>query len=398
YVHIPYCDTLCWFCGCQMQHVRRYQPIADYLPVLKREISSVAALVGEHGVTHIHWGGGSPTILEPPDITGLADAIRDAFTVSPAVEFAVEIDPRGFDQDRAKALAAGGLNRASIGVQDFNPKVQETINRHQSFEETLAAVVMLRDLGVASINIDLVYGLPYQTDDDLRRTIDLTASFEPERVSVFGYAHVPWMKTHQRMIPDESLPGPIARFDQMELAARCLVAAGYRRIGIDHFARPDDSLAAALDDGAVHRNFQGYTTDDAEALIGLGASAISRLPQGYVQNQKATGRYMAAIVEKGAAVEKGCALSSDDHMRGWFIERLLSDFSVSRDELEARFGAGAVPLVREAELVAQEKDGLLAAEGPIFRITDTGRPFARAVAARFDAYLGEGAGRHSSAV
>ena len=399
YAHIPFCDTLCWFCGCQTKQIRRYDPVADYLPSLFGEIATVGGLAGpSHSVSQIHWGGGSPTILTPEDIKRLAANIRRHFNVSRDAEFAVEVDPRGFDQARAAALADSGLTRASIGVQDFSPTVQAAINRLQSFEETSATVSMLRAAGIGSVNVDLVYGLPHQSSDDLKRTLELIVSFIPDRIAVFGYAHVPWMKPHQRLSPDESLPDAVARYDQMELAATQLVAAGYRRIGIDHFALPDDGLTEALDEGALRRNFQGYTTDSAEALIGLGASAISRLPQGYAQNEKATGSYIRTIESEGLATVKGVGLTEDDRMRGWFIERLLSDFAVSRDDLERRFGPTASALVGEALHVAGEEDGLLEAVGEQFRITGKGRPFARAVAARFDAYLGGGEGRHSSAV
>ncbi len=399
YAHIPFCDTMCWFCGCQTKQVRRYTPVADYLPSLFDEIAAVAALVPASArVAHIHWGGGSPTILSPDDIRRLADHTRQSFNLADEAEFAVEIDPRGFDRSRAKALADSRLTRASIGVQDFNPKVQAAINRLQSLEETRDAVEMLRALGVGSINIDLVYGLPHQTGDDLKRTIAGIASFAPDRVAVFGYAHVPWMKSHQRMIPDEALPDAVARYEQMELAADMLVKAGYRRIGIDHFALPEDGLSRATEAGALRRNFQGYTTDDADALVGLGASAISRLPQGYAQNEKATGRYQAAVAEAGLAVTRGVALSDDDRMRGWFIERLLSDFMVPRRDLEGRFGAASAQLVDEALTAATEPDGLFEDAGGVFRVTDKGRPFARTVAARFDAYLRKGAARHSAAV
>jgi oxygen-independent coproporphyrinogen-3 oxidase len=399
YVHIPFCDTLCWFCGCQTKQIQRYSPVADYLPALFSEIETIGKLVGSsRPVTHIHWGGGSPTILTPADIKRLSAMISASFAVNADTEFAVEIDPRGFGRDEAEALASAGLTRASIGVQDFSPKVQKAINRLQSFEETSATVAMLREAGVTSINMDLVYGLPFQSDDDLAMTIDQVIKMRPDRVAVFGYAHVPWMKPHQRLIPDDSLPGAVARFEQMELAAVRFKEAGYLRIGIDHFALRGDSLAKAAEDRSVRRNFQGYTTDTADALIGLGASSISRLPQGYAQNEKATGQYQERVARDGLAVVKGITLTADDRMRGWFIERLLSDFRVSLNELKHRFGPAAQDLIDEASRVAAEESQLFKADHDHVAITAQGRPFARTIAARFDAYLATGVARHSVAV
>jgi oxygen-independent coproporphyrinogen-3 oxidase len=400
YLHIPFCDTLCWFCGCHTKMTRRHAPVSRYAQVLEAEIAAVAAHVGDGAeVSAVHWGGGSPTLLAPREMTALAAALRDRFTFAGMTEFAVEIDPRGFDIDRARALAEAGLTRASIGVQDFDLRVQRAINRIQSVDETRVVVEMLRRLGVTSINIDLMYGLPHQTLDTIAATIDAVLVLAPERIAVFGYAHVPWMKRHQTMIDDDALPSTLDRFAQADFVAARLADAGYVAIGLDHFARPDDPLAAVARDGRMRRNFQGYTADDAATLIGLGASAIGRLPQGYVQNEVATAAYEQRIVETGLAIAKGIALDDDDRLRARVIERLMCDLTFSESALTAEFGRRALPVIAEARAIAAaEADGLVARTPDGFRVTETGRPFVRTVCSRFDAYLARGTARHSAAV
>ena len=400
YLHIPYCDTLCWFCGCHTRMTRRHEPVARYLETLTAEIAAVAARVGDGAeVSSIHWGGGSPTMLAPDEMSALAASLREHFAFSPKPEFAVEIDPRGFDEPRARALAAAGLTRASIGAQDFDPRVQRAINRIQTVEETAAAVAMLRGLGVGSINIDLMYGLPYQTLDTIAATVDAVLALVPERIAVFGYAHVPWMKRHQTMIDEDALPSTLDRFAQAAFVAARLVEAGYVTVGLDHFARPDDPLATVAQRGRMRRNFQGYTTDDAAALIGLGASAIGRLPQGYVQNEVATATYRRRVAATGLATAKGIALGDDDRVRARVIERLMCDLTFSERALTAEFGRRALPVIAEARVIAAaDADGLVERTPDGFRVTETGRPFVRTVCSRFDAYLARGTARHSVAV
>jgi oxygen-independent coproporphyrinogen-3 oxidase len=400
YLHIPFCDTLCWFCGCHTKMTRRHAPVSRYIQALDAEIATVAAHVGSGAeVSAVHWGGGSPTLLAPHEMAGLAAALRDRFNFAGNAEFAVEIDPRGFDIDRARALAEAGLSRASIGVQDFDLRVQRAINRIQSVDETRAVVEMLRGLGVTSINMDLMYGLPHQTLDTIAATIEAVLALAPERIAVFGYAHVPWMKRHQTMIDDDALPSTLDRFAQAAFVAARLVDAGYVAIGLDHFARPDDPLAAVARDGRMRRNFQGYTADDAAALIGLGASAIGHLPQGYVQNEVATAVYEQRIAQTGLAIAKGIALDDDDRLRARVIERLMCDMEFSSAALMEEFGDRARPVIAEARLaVANDTDGLLEPTPDGFRLTEDGRPFVRTVCSWFDAYLGQGAARHSAAV
>jgi oxygen-independent coproporphyrinogen-3 oxidase len=400
YAHLPFCDTLCWFCGCSTKITRQYAPVATYLEALLAEVALISCLVPASArATHLHWGGGSPTILTARDILRLADALRSAFRVSADAAFAVEVDPRGMDHERIDALAAAGLTRVSIGVQDFDPAVQRAINRIQSVAETAQVIERFRQHGVPSLNIDAIYGLPGQGERELLRTLADVVRMEPDRIALFGYAHVPWMKKHQSMIDETTLAGVVDRHRHAELAADYLVSEGYERVGIDHFAKPHDSLAMAARAGSLVRNFQGYTVDRADALIGLGASSIGRLPGGYVQNVTGIGNYQRCISAGELAAERGIAISPDDSMRAFVIERLMCDLSFDAILIEAAYGAAARPVLAQAQrLVHSRHDGLVEPTERGFRITEQGRPFTRRVAAAFDSYLANGTARHSAAV
>ncbi|MBL0948773.1 oxygen-independent coproporphyrinogen III oxidase [Brevundimonas sp.] len=396
YVHIPFCGALCWYCGCATTVVNTPGPIAGYLEALEAEIGAVADRLGpRRRVTHLHWGGGSPNSLQPDQILGLAGGLRDRFTLDPEAEFAVEIDPRFMDAARAEALARAGVNRVSIGVQDFSPEVQAAINRRQSFETTRAVVEDLRRAGIGALNIDLVYGLPHQTEARLADTLDQALALRPDRLAVFGYAHLPQRIRHQRLIPEAALPGFEARLRLAELATRRLVDAGYVRIGLDHFAQPDDPLAQA----PAQRNFQGYTTDRADALIGLGASAISRFPQGYAQNATGVADYRARIAAGGRATARGVALSDDDRLRAHVIERLMCDLTYSDAGLRRRFGDRARSLAGiVADMDDLEAEGLIERTDDGFRIPEAAAPFVRTVCTRFDAWLARADAIHAPAV
>jgi len=400
YIHIPYCDRLCWFCACHTKHTLRYEPIAAYLKALYCEIQAVGQLVSKDvRVTAVHFGGGSPTMVRPQDLIALMDALRSTFSFSDGAEISVEMDPNDLDQGRYDALAAIGMTRASLGVQDFDRKVQKTINRIQTFEQTRSVVDAVRARGVHSVNCDVLYGLPYQTLETLRDTVDKIISLDPDRVALFGYAHVPWMKKHQTMIPQEVLPDAIARYRQMKTAGEMLVQAGYEAVGIDHFAKPGDTLAKAMEEGELRRNFQGYTDDSADALIGLGASSIGKLPQGYVQNMVATAEYERMAEADGLCIARGIALSVEDRVRAFVIERIMCDFSLDLSALAALFGPASLPAVEEAQQFAEgDRDGLVHLEAGRFALTEMGKPFARSIAATFDTYLSNGRGRHSLAV
>jgi len=395
YVHIPFCDTLCWFCGCHTTVVNRYLPVESYLKDLFAEIALVAPLVAGHPVTHLHWGGGSPTMLRPDDVRRLKQTLTRHFEFSSSVEFAVEIDPRGLREGTIAALAQAGLTRASIGVQDFAPDVQAAINRIQPFEETKAVAEALRTAGVAALNIDLLYGLPHQTEEKLARTIALALSLAPQRFAVFGYAHVPHFKKHMQLIKEEALPDAAARHAQFELAHRLIAAAGYVAVGLDHFALPGDSLALAAQNGTLARNFQGYTSDDAPALIGLGASAISALPQGYLQNIAAVPDWRKAVAAGEPPVARGIALSADDTLRRAIIEKLMCYLEVDL----ALFGKTAEDFPREmAALAPLMADGLVVCEGARITVPPTARAGVRLVASVFDSYLANSTAVHAVAV
>ena len=318
YVHIPYCDRLCWFCACHTKHTLRYEPVADYLEALTREVEAVSKQVSCKAlVKALHFGGGSPTLMTPHDIRRVGALFRSAFNFAPDAEISVEMDPNDMDEARYDALADIGMTRASLGVQDFQPEVQKAINRIQTFEQTKSVVDAVRARGVHSVNCDLLYGLPHQTLDTLAATVRQILTLDPDRIALFGYAHVPWMKKHQTMIKEEVLPDVDQRFDQSRMAAAMLIESGYQPIGIDHFAKPDDSMAVAAREGRLRRNFQGYTDDGAETLIGFGASSIGQFRQGFVQNQTATGEYQRMTEAEGLTVVRGLAFSEEDRLRGY---------------------------------------------------------------------------------
>lgn len=396
YSHIPFCHALCWYCGCSTKATSRAEPTNGYLQALLKEIEHVAGIVPrDHEVTHIHWGGGSPNILSEDSISELAGTARRHFNISKDCDFAVEIDPRNLTEDQVDAFAKAGVTRVSVGVQDFDPKVQEAINRFQPFEMTKRAIELFRAHGVRSVNMDLVYGLPYQTRASIQRTMEQTLSLRPDRIAVFGYAHLPSRFRHQRLISDDALPDAVERYAQSQRLARILTGAGYVRVGLDHYALPGDSLAS----GNVARNFQGYTSDTAEALIGFGASAISKLPQGYAQNAVPTPDYQERIEKTGLATVRGLALSEDDRMRADVIERLMCDFTFSRSELRQDYGAAAEPVLHEADhLIEADHDGFIERTDDGFVVRERGRPFIRTICACFDAYLGQSNAQHAIAV
>ncbi|MBS0469886.1 MAG: oxygen-independent coproporphyrinogen III oxidase [Proteobacteria bacterium] len=400
YIHIPFCDTLCWFCGCHTTVVNSYAPVTGYLDLLARELSLVADALGpKRRVTHLHFGGGSPTLVKPDDLRRLNVSLRRRFDIAADAEIAVEIDPRGFTAEMAEAWADIGVTRASIGVQDCDPKVQRAINRIQPDDVTLACVRMLRAAGIEKLNIDLIYGLPHQTVEGLAHTIETALTLDPDRLAIFGYAHVPHFKKHMALIPEDALPGVAERFAQAEMAQALLESCGYRAIGIDHFAKPEDALAIAQDNGTLRRNFQGYTTDDAATLIGLGASAIGALPQGYVQNISDVPGYRKALDEGRLPVARGVAVSDEDRVRRAAIERLMCDLSVDLAQVAGCFGksmklfAGTL-----AALEPWHRDGVVRIEGSRVTVAPQWRAATRLVCSLFDTYLDEGARRHALAV
>lgn len=396
YLHVPYCKALCWYCGCNTKATRRYDPIAAYVDVLLQEIRLVREAMGyTPTLAHVHLGGGSPDILEPKDISRLGEAIRHSFHLAADNEFAVEIDPRNTDVHRVEAFRQIGINRVSFGVQDFDADVQQAINRHQSYAATANAIARFRDAGITSVNVDLIFGLPRQTRESIERTVEQILELRPDRIALFGYAHLPSRIKHQRMIDSATLPGTTERFAQANRAASLFTEAGYVRVGLDHFALPHDKLVTH----PIKRNFQGYTTDDCAALIGLGASSISRFPAGYAQNAVPTGQYMQAINEGRFATARGFALSDDDHMRSAVIDELMCRLTLNRQSLRQRFGSRAEAVIEEADMLADgDTDGLFKSTSDGFEVTERGRPFIRAICSCFDAYLGRSNATHAAGV
>ncbi len=400
YAHIPFCARLCWYCGCNTRVVHRTESIADYVALLDQEIGLVERrLAGRGRVRSIHLGGGTPNMLSADDLEALFGALRRAFDLIDGAEIAAELDPAQLTADWAKAAARQGLNRASLGVQDLSPEVQAAVNRREPFEVVERAAETLRQAGVRALNFDLMYGLPRQTAADVTGTLDQVLTLAPSRIALFGYAHVPWMKSHQKLLDEAELPNAAQRLEQSQIAAERLAAEGYVSVGMDHFARPDDSLAIALTERSLHRNFQGYTTDQAGALIGFGVSAIGRLPQGYVQNQPSELQWRAAVAEGRLATARGVALSDEDRFRGEVIERLMCELSVDLDAVAARRGRQASELADAvAGLAPLEADGVVERRGAVIAVTEVGRPFVRSACALFDAYLDPAALRHSRVV
>lgn len=400
YLHVPYCVQLCWYCGCHTRVASSYDSVERYRDALLAEIAAVRRRIpGWPRVRHIHWGGGTPTVLRPDDFRRVDEALKSEFDLAPDAEIAVEIDPRSLDMAMVRTLAAAGVTRVSFGVQDFEPQVQAAINRIQPFDMTRKAVANLRGAGVRSVNLDLLYGLPLQTVASVQRTIDLALALEPDRLALFGYAHVPWMKPHQRLIREDDLPGPAQRWAQAQAAAAALTAGGYEPVGIDHFARPHDALATAASSGTLRRNFQGYTTDAASHLIGFGASAISSLPAGYAQNTANVKEWLERVEAGRLATARGLAFDADDRLRGDIIERLMCDLAVDLDAVAARHNTDA-RAVADAfpQLDALAQDGIVSLAGARITVRPEARPLARLVAAAFDSYLATGRARHSVAV
>lgn len=398
YVHVPFCRRLCWFCACRTQGTRSGAPVEAYVQVLKAEIALLKRRLPD-GITlsRLHWGGGTPTLLSAELIRDLAGAITGAVPLAPRAEFSVEIDPNEIGERRLEALAEAGMNRASVGVQDFDSTIQQAIGRFQSFEATRDAIDQLRAHGIRSLNADILYGLPHQTPAIMTESVQKLLSLTPDRAAVYGYAHVPWMAGRQSMIRSDTLPTPEARLELFETARQLFLWDGYREIGIDHFARPHDGLAVAQRTGRLRRNFQGYTDDPAEVLIGIGASAISRFPQGYAQNAPATSVYVRAIRGGQFATARGHAFGGEDLLRARLIEALMCDFRICREEILTRFAVTGDRLEQMFAIAVTAFPGMLTVSAAGLEIRDEARPLTRMIARSFDAYDLSTSG-HSTAI
>jgi len=382
YVHVPFCARLCWYCGCNTRVVRKSELISDYVQGLIEELILVEQrLPGRMRAGAVHLGGGTPNMLSRDDLVRLFAALRHVFPFRPGVEISAELDPGVLTESWVKAAAFHGLTRASLGVQDLAPDVQQAVNRVEPFEVVERAVGWLRQAGVASVNLDLMYGLPRQRQADVVATLDKVLTLRPERVALFGYAHVPWAKAHQKLIDASALAGAEERLEQSLAAAERLLAAGYVAVALDHFALQSDPLCQ----GALRRNFQGYTSDPYPTLIGLGASSIGRLPQGFVQNHVGELAWRADLDAGRLPVARGLVLTDEDRLRGEVIERLMCDGFVELDAVAARHGQDRSAFAADLRrLAALQADGLVGVDGGRVVVTALGRPFVRVVAQVFD--------------
>ncbi|MEI9402082.1 oxygen-independent coproporphyrinogen III oxidase [Mesorhizobium argentiipisi] len=389
YIHVPFCRSMCWYCGFPTTITSHDAPILDYLAVLREEIRLVAEQAPQGlPVSDVHFGGGTPTLIGPAEFLALMELLRLRFAFRNPVMIAVEIDPRTFMAEMAEALAAAGATRASLGVQSFDPVVQKAINRRQSETQTSAAIENLRRHGVNRINLDLVYGLPKQTVQSCVETATAAVALRPDRLAVFGYAHLPSFRKNQRQIDEAALPDIAARAEQAAAFAETLVSMGYRQIGLDHFALPDDQLTLAQETGHLWRNSLGYSADTRKTVIGLGPSAIGRLVDGYVQNEVKTDTYSRHIEAGRLATSNGCRLTNEDRVRGAIIERLMCDLEVDVPAICAAHGFDSIPLLNSAGGLAMlANDGIVDIESGRIRLRQEHRFLIRAVAAAFDAYV-----------
>ena len=398
YIHVPFCRRLCWFCACRTQGTQSDRPVAAYLEVLKAELALLRERLARGvAIKRLHWGGGTPTLLAPAMMTDLAQAVANVAPFAEDYEFSVEIDPNEIDGPRLDALAAAGMNRASIGGQDFDHDIQSTIGRIQGFDITRDAVEMIRARGVESLNADILFGLPHQTRARITETVQKLLSLSPDRVALYGYAHVPRMAKRQQMIPSDALPTPEERLALFDVARRLFAWDGYDEIGIDHFARPEDGLGRAAREGRLRRNFQGYTDDSAEVLIGVGASSISRFPQGYAQNAPATSAHTVAVREGRFSTARGHVFSDEDRWRGRMVEALMCDFRIDAEEMVRDYGLSRLRLASMFRAANEAFDGLLEVNETGLAIPPSARPLTRMVARVFDAYELDKAG-HSPAI
>lgn len=400
YVHVPFCERLCWYCGCHTSVPNGYDRIADFLGHLARELDLWSDAMPPHaGAAHIHFGGGSPNSLSREDFSGLLASISRRFSLRPGAEVALELDPGNLDRDFARALGGAGVTRASLGVQTFDPDVQRLVNRIQPIELVEAAVADIRRGGVKALNFDMMYGLPGQNPDNVADSLRTALSLAPDRVALFGYAHVPWMKKHQAMIRQDDLADVGGRWSQAEAAEAVLLDHGYIRIGMDHFAHPDDPMAAQLANGGLRRNFQGYTDDPAAVLIGLGPSAISVFSQGFSQNASRVDQWAAAVENGRLPVARQLATTAEDRLRGAVIERLMCDLEVDVGSVCMDLGC-AITTLDDGLTAARAltSDGLCTVVGRLIRVSPEISRLVRVVAACFDHQLAPLTKKHSLAI
>lgn len=391
YMHLPFCEERCLFCSCNVIITKQKHHANAYLDYLVKEIDLYASQVDTtRPVVQLHWGGGTPTYMSPDQLARLFDHIQRRFMLASDAEIALEVDPRVTTPEHITRLRQLGFNRVSMGVQDFAQPVQESIRRLQSFDQTRALVELSREQGFDSVNTDLIYGLPYQTLASFEETVDQLIALSPDRVALYNFAHVPWISPHQKYLPNEAMPHGKEKYRIFRMAIRRLLEAGYLYIGMDHFAKPGDELAVALDDGTLHRNFMGYTTRAGQAeMLGMGVSAISSLVGHYAQNVKKLTQYYAALDAGRFPLHRGYALTADDALRRFVIQGLMCQTHLSISEVEQRFAVEFASYFKSelAQLLPLANDGLVVLSPQAIALTPLGRIFARNVAMVFDAHL-----------
>jgi oxygen-independent coproporphyrinogen III oxidase len=398
YFHIPFCKQLCWYCGCYTKATQRYAPVEDYVHILLREIRIVSEkLKGKNcKVSHIHFGGGSPTILLPESFDLLMQTIKSEFEITNDAEIAIEVDPRNVNEEKVASYAKSGINRVSIGVQDFNQEVQVAINREQSFDVVYDCIKLFRKYNIENINLDLIYGLPKQTTQMVKKNIDFAMLLKPSRIALFAYAHVQWKKKHMRLIDENDLPDSLERLEMYREAAQKLEKEGYSSIGLDHFAKSEDNMVLAFKDEKLKRNFQGYSTDNANVLIGFGVSSISYLPFGYAQNTLDFAEYKKSILAGILPVAKGIAISQEDIIRKRIIDELMCYLEVDLNVICDSFNLPKNYFEKEiTNLQNLKKDGLVRTKNNLVKINLTTPQICRVVSSIFDKFFEPSEVRHS---
>ncbi|MDP2362768.1 MAG: oxygen-independent coproporphyrinogen III oxidase [Ignavibacteria bacterium] len=390
YFHLPYCDTLCYFCGCNMIITRNRDRIKEYIKYLKKEIDLTRTyLLTDRKVAQHHWGGGTPTHLNPDEINELAAYINQSFNFKDNAEVSCEIDPRELTKAHLEALRNNGFNRISMGVQDFDEKVQKAVNRIQPEDITRQAIQWIRELGYQSINLDLIYGLPFQTVEGFAKTVDKIIDVNPDRIAVFNYAHVPWMKKHMALIHPEDIPAAEIKLEILKMTIEKLTSAGYDFIGMDHFAKPDDELSVAMREKKLYRNFQGYSTNAGADLYAMGITSISQLKNVYAQNYKTEKEYYSALDNEKLPTAKGYQLTEDDHLRREVIMKLMCNFELDYKPIEEQFNIDFKKYFAWGlnNLKEMEADDLVEISDNGFKVKNMGRMLIRNIAINFDGYI-----------
>ncbi|HSR16613.1 MAG TPA: oxygen-independent coproporphyrinogen III oxidase [Ignavibacteriaceae bacterium] len=390
YYHLPYCDTLCYFCGCNMVITRNRDRVKEYTKYLKKETDMIRSfLLPDRKVAQLHWGGGTPTHLNPDEIADLASFIKLSFNFKENSENSCEIDPRGLTIEHLEALRQNGFNRISMGVQDFNEKVQKSVNRIQPEDITRQTVNWIRELGFSSINLDLIYGLPFQSVESFADTVQKIIDISPDRIAVFNYAHVPWLKKHMALIHAEDIPAPEVKLDILKTTIEMLTHAGYVFIGMDHFAKPEDELSIALKEKKLYRNFQGYSTNANADLYAMGITGISQLENVYAQNYKTEKQYYEALDNEALPIARGYQLNEDDIIRRFVIMRLMCDFEINFSQAEEKFKINFKEYFARGlnNLKEMEEDELVRIEENKIEVTGMGRLLIRNIAMNFDGYI-----------